>query len=90
MGFHYYLTRVESLLTDPSKQLTASDGGVSRRYELVRTEHLEDDMRRVRAWADLPPSDEHLPHAFSNYPGHGKTHMSDADVELLRKHLHKD
>ncbi|KAL3893626.1 MAG: hypothetical protein SGPRY_014098, partial [Prymnesium sp.] len=86
MGFAYYLQGVLERLTSERD----AQGVPVRRYELVRTETLLEDMRRVMPWAartqlraDLL-SNEHL---FGEYPGKNKTYLSPRGRELLRTHL---
>mmetsp|Transcript_6775 Transcript_6775/g.17575 ORF Transcript_6775/g.17575 Transcript_6775/m.17575 type:complete len:262 (-) Transcript_6775:233-1018(-) len=88
MGFEYYLHGVIGLLTS-SSQLN-SDGTLYRQYKLVRNEHLEEDMRHVRAWAGLPPPAGLMPSLFSTYPGKERADLTADEMSIIKQHLEPD
>jgi len=88
MGLVYYLEDVVDKLAPPiDLHSNGTPLPATRKYTLVHTESVEDDMRVVRAWARMPPAPGPMPHMFNHYPGENKTHVSTRARELLRKHL---
>ena len=86
MGFAFYL---EGVLDSLTRQQDAH-GRPLRRYELVYIETVEEDLRRVLAWAHLAKGARDFPHAFGDYPGRNKTRLSEVGRQLLRRHLCRD
>ena len=90
MGFAFYLANVVGSLTRERH----AGSRLVRRYELVHTDNLAEDMRRVAAWAHLvtPETAASTPmrHRFGSYPGKNKTFLSSRGRRLLRQYLESD